>query len=93
MHSCWQRRLLASSTAFILCAFTIGGEGHWQVARAEEPKAETQPASPCAALDQSACDANSECVWHKAGTTESGKETMAHCQKKPQRSATKTAPA
>jgi hypothetical protein len=93
MHSCWQGRLFASATAFILCTFAIGGEGHWHGANAEEPKAATEPASPCAGLDQGACDANSECVWRKADATESEKERKARCQKKPQRSATKTAPA
>jgi hypothetical protein len=39
--------------------------------------------SPCKGLDETACGANSACIWHKEGKSKKGTVIKAHCQKKP----------
>jgi hypothetical protein len=57
----------------------------------EKKKTEKKPPSECAGLDNPACTSKAQCSWYKEITMKNGKKRKAHCQKKPQRTATKPA--
>jgi hypothetical protein len=59
-----------------------------------DTKAAAATPSPCKGLDETACNANTVCSWHKEGKSKTGAVTKAHCQKKstPKKKTTPTTP-
>lgn len=55
------------------------------LAQAQQSKGAT--ASPCKALEQTACAAKSECSWIAATKRKDGRQVKAYCRLKPKKSA------